>query len=623
MAGLAAFTSQAPVEQVTHATTVATNALLERRGARTALITTRGFRDVLEIGRQARPALYHLAMSRPPPLVPRNRRIEIHERVSADGQVITPLSNAEIHRVLDDVARHRVESVAVCLLFSFLSPDHESRIAEAARQRGWTVSVSSELIPEFREYERSATTVINAYVAPQVQRYIRNLDRALRSEGIRSWRIMQSNGGSLQADEARSQAVRTLLSGPAAGVTGALHTARSAWPALGESGPPRLITFDMGGTSTDVALIRNQCEVTTTGTVAGYPVHVPMLDIHTVGAGGGSIAQIDDGGALRVGPASAGADPGPACYGIGTAPTVTDANLQLGRLSPKSFLDGRMPLDRGRAKNALQGLADRSGLSVRRTAAAIVRVVNANMARAIRFISTARGHDVREYTLVCFGGAGGLHACELADDVGLRRVLVPTNPGVLSALGATCCDVTVDHSRTVMLPATPACASTLRSTIAQLSKNARADLRNNLPTGPRPAMTLHAALDLRYAGQAFELTVQYNGRLSATLKAFHRDHMRRYGHANGGAAVQIVTARVRGVATSSSPRRLRIDERTRSPRQAVVSDRAGVKGYDRDRLKAGHRMSGPALILESYSTTFVPSHWTAQVDPWGNLVIES
>jgi N-methylhydantoinase A len=597
-----------------HSTTVATNALLERRGARVALITTDGFQDVLAIGRQSRPELYNLKVERPEPLVPRERCLGVRERVSCDGEVLEELTDGEIQRVLDTIEAHDVEAIAISLLFSFLAPQHEERIATAAASRGHTVSRSSDILPEFREYERASTTAANAYVAPVMARYLGHLADASTNDGVTGVRVVQSNGGSAPAERAGRHAATTLLSGPAAGVMGALAVARQA---LSEK--PKLITFDMGGTSTDVSLIDGDFALTAESEVGGVPVRVPMIDIHTVGAGGGSIAHIDAGGALRVGPRSSGAMPGPACYGHGgTEPTVTDANLLLGRLSPEHFLGGRMPLDPAAAERALAGLGDRLSLSAREAAEAALRIVNSNMERAIRVISVERGHDPREFTLFSFGGAGGLHACDLADALRCPRVIVPRHPGVLSAWGCVTSDVVEDSSRTVMVRAEGRSPATLEQAFGELTDAARRSLAT---AGFEPGdQRIDLSADLRYVGQSFELNVPWEGDIAPTVRAFHEAHRRRYGHADERSAAEIVTVRVRATGITI-PVALEPIEEGSGTAPTPTAGPCGLRVYDRTALRAGHWIEGAALIVEDYSTTLVPTGWGLEVDPWGNLIV--
>jgi N-methylhydantoinase A len=485
------------VDVLAHGTTVATNALLERRGARTALVTTEGFRDVLEIGRQARASLYDLAARHPAPLVPRELRFTVRERMGPDG-VLVELDERSLAAAVDAVRAAVVEAVAVCLLFSFLHPEHERRVGEALRAAlpGVRVSLSVELLPEFREYERCSTTVANAYLAPALSAYLGEIEPPPL--------VMQSSGGVVDAGAAADRPAACVLSGPAAGVAGAAFVAAAG-------GFDDVLTFDMGGTSTDVAtVLGGQAQVTAESIVAGVPIRFPMVDVHTIGAGGGSIAWIDDGGALRVGPRSAGASPGPACYGRGgEEPTVTDANLVLGHLRDGAVLGGEIVLDRAAAVRALERL----GMEAREAAEGVVRVVDANMARALRVVSVERGIDPRRLALVAFGGAGPLHACALAEELGVERVLVPRASGVLSALGLAVADLRRDY----------------------IGFGAQVDL---------PGATVTRYVDARYPGQSHELTIEEGA-------DFHAAHEQRYGF-RLDAEPEIVTRRL--VASVARPR---------------------------------------------------------------------
>ncbi|MGV3721075.1 MAG: hydantoinase/oxoprolinase family protein, partial [Actinomycetota bacterium] len=436
-----------PPARIVHGSTVATNAVLERRGARAALLTTAGFRDLLEIGRQTRRELYSFTPTKPLPLIPRERCFEVRERVDKHGAVLEPLGEVELDRVLDAVVASGAESLAVVFLFSFVNPEHERRVGERAQARGLQVSLSCEVIPEYREYERASTTAANAYVAPLMDRYLARVEQRLAEWAgdapFGRLQIMQSNGGIISPDTARREAVRTVLSGPAGGVVGASRIARDA-------GFGRIVTFDMGGTSTDVALVDGWPVTSTEGSISELPIRVPMLDIHTVGAGGGSIARLDPAGGLRVGPESAGADPGPAAYGRGEAATVTDANVVVGRYDLSQILGGRLTLDADRARRAVRSVAEGPDLSPDDLAAGIIRVANVQMARAIRRVSVERGHDPRDFCLVAFGGGGPLHACDLAEETGIPTVLIPRFPGALSALGMLLTDIRKEYSRTVM-----------------------------------------------------------------------------------------------------------------------------------------------------------------------------
>lgn len=625
-----------PEVTVVHGATVATNALLERRGARTALITTAGFGDVLEIGRQTRPNLYTLHPVRPAPLVPTKWRFEVPERVDKQGTTLVPLDPDATDATIRQLLAEKVESVAVCFLFSFLNPAHErqvrERIAALGGESAPLVSLSSDVLPEYREYERTATTVVNAYVAPLMNRYLSNLEQGL---GGRRLRIMQSNGGSISAESARTLAARTALSGPAGGVVGAFEVARQA-------GISRAITFDMGGTSTDVSLCPGRVQETTEGTIAGMPLRLPIIDIHTVGAGGGSIARLDAGGALRVGPESAGSDPGPVCYGHDEAQeiTVTDANLVLGRLDADHFLGGNMTLDLERARVRMQRLARQLSLPLEATAWGVIRVANSNMERAMRTISVERGHDPRDFVLVAFGGAGPLHACELAATLRIPRVLIPPHPGVLSALGMILTDVVKDYSQTVMLRAGSAAADveTLKRLLAPLYERARTDLHAEGLDDDE--IELHPALDMRYVGQSYELTIgpgELWTRETQYIAAFHEAHRQRFSYASEGEPVEIVNLRLKALGRTAKPRFLRQPTGGLDPKAAhagykqVYFAGAGTPRasrpiytalYERQGLKPGNMVVGPAIIFQLDTTTVVPPDWAATVDGWGNLIVE-
>lgn len=614
---LAAVHGEASCE-LTLGTTVGTNALLERRGGRIALVTTAGLEDVLEIGRQARPRLYDFFVERSAPLVPASRRFGLAERVGWDGRVLERPTSTAMARVVRAVARARAEAVAVCFLFSFAHPAHEAAMARALRAAGFAVSASHEILPEFREYERTTTTVVNAYLLPVMGRYLAEVERVAGG----AVRVMQSSGGILSAQRAAREPVRTILSGPAGGVLGAQYVAELA-------GFGDVISLDMGGTSTDVALVSRALQTTCEATVAGLPVAVPMLDIHTVGAGGGSIARFDRGGALRVGPESAGADPGPICYGRGEHPTVTDAHLVLGRIAPQGFLGGEFRLDERRTREYLVRFLRRAPAALRnleRFAQGVLAVANATMEKAIRVISIERGYDPRDYTLVAFGGAGGLHACELAEALSMPRVLIPKFPGALSALGILRADVVRDFSQTIRLPVTslPVARAALQHIFAGLERRGRADLRRE--GFPAAALRIERLLEMRYIGQAYELTVPAGGDF---VTAFHRAHHRRYGYAEPGRPVEIVTVRLRVAGRTAKPELPRSRPVGRSPGAARTGEqRTYYRGrvipaaiYDRSKLRPGHRFAGPAIVTEYSATTFVPPPWQARVDEWENLLL--
>ncbi len=650
---------------IVHGMTVATNALLERRGAKTALLTTAGFADVLHIGRQNRPHLYQLSQQRPPALVPAALRLAVPERLDAMGEPLQPLDEAAVAAIAEELASTEVESLAIVYLFSFLNPAHEVRTAELIQQRlpDLPISLSSAILPEYREFERTATTVMNAYVQPLVSRYLARLETALAAVASDSdpsahhleepdsvpLRIMQSNGGIIGLQQAAHQAARLVLSGPAGGVVGAFALAQQAATANGvtEPQPPQLITFDMGGTSSDVALCPGTIPTTAESTITDLPLRLPVIDIHTVGAGGGSIASVDVGGALRVGPRSAGAVPGPVCYGRGgTEPTVTDANLILGRLDPAGFLGGSgdVHLDVEAARGALHKLGQPLGLSAEATALGVIRVVNASMERALRRVSVERGHDPRQFTLVPFGGAGGLHACELATTLGMDRIFVPPFPGVLSAYGMLVADVAHDSSHSVLRTAAELLdhPHPLRTLFDELVDKSRAVLAREGVDEP----TIDATLDLRYQGQSYELTVPLDlevesaavcladplpldrAALQAAVAAFHRAHEQRYGYAMRDEVVQVVTLRVKGSSPGNAPP-LPVEAdagadatAARLPDRAIWFDAVEATTtacYAREALRAGNQITGPALVMQYDSTVLLPADWQGEIDGQRNL----
>ncbi len=598
--------------ELIHGSTVATNALLERKGARVALVTTKGFEDVLEIGRQTRAELYNFMVKARRPLLADGLIFSVNERLNADGSVLEPLAESEVGKLIEALHAQTVDSVAVCLLHSYANPIHEDRIAQQLQNAGFAVSASHKVLPEYREFERWSTTVVNAYVTPLMARYLTKLEDGL---GGKSLKIMQSNGGSISAQRAKSAAVQTILSGPAAGVVGA--------QAIGSaSGYSRLITFDMGGTSTDVSLINGVIGTTIESTVGDFPVRLPVLDIHTVGAGGGSIVYIDSGGSLRVGPRSAGADPGPACYGKGTELTVTDANLLLGRLDPEYFLGGRMSLDLSRARNIAKDLAKRLGISVNTLVEGVVRIANANMEAAIRVVSVRRGYDPRDFALLAFGGAGGLHACDIADSLDIATVLVPEHSGVLSALGMLLADATKDYSLTILKPTAAVTEEELRARFAPLMASAHADL---LAEGFADAdIAIECSLDMRYKGQAYEITLPF---ATGYEGEFSRRHEQLYGYANPARATEIVHLRVKAIGRTSKPA---LPDAKSEPRNlpepsSVRTTHFGRRAvstpiYHRELLSPGMQGHGPALVVSGQSTTVIPSHYRFSIDGVGTLV---
>ena len=616
---------EVPSADFIHGSTVATNALLEGKGGKTALVTTMGFEDVLEIGRQNRADLYDLSMERPTPLAPWQLRFGLPERIDYTGNILDDLTPESVDALLSLLADAEVDGVAVSFLFSFLNPIHEEMLAQRLSElpNGPFISISSKILPEFREYERTSTVVVNSYVGPVMARYLTQLESVLG----RGLRIMQSSGGSITARLAADQPVRTILSGPAGGVVGAFYTGVQA-------GYPDIITLDMVGTSTDVSLCPGRIKETTAANLGGYPVSVPMIEIHTVGAGGGSIARVDAGGALVVGPQSAGADPGPACYGKGDRVTVTDANLTLGRLRPDGFLGGRMTLDQKRAEDLMSGLASGIGTSAIDTALGIVRVVNSNMERAIRAISLERGYDPREFTLIPFGGAGPMHACELAGELGIPRVLVPGHPGILSALGVAIADVVKDYSRTVMLRGDALDSERLEEEFHGMEQQARAELVDEGLNAD--SMTPRRFLDVRYVGQSFELTVDCpsligDGDLTEGISSdFYDAHLQRFGYADLELPIEVVNLRLKLELAMDKPQLEPAASQGQDSAGAVVGNAEVVFAdgpvnttlYNRDRLQTGNRIAGPALLMQLDTTIVVPPGWDGEIDPYGNLLLQ-
>jgi N-methylhydantoinase A len=655
-----------------HGTTVGTNTLLERKGARTALVTTAGFEDAIEIGRQARPKLYDFFFDRVAPLVPADLRFGLEERTASNSEILTAPSPADLQSLASGVKAKHPESIAVSLLFSFANPTNEQAIAEALKPLCVPLSISHQILPEFREYERTSTAVINAYLQPVMQRYLENLETrslamstsrvaagaspaqvratSLRMEGLGVAQrfsaakriprksalahprifVMQSTGGITALAAGAREPVRTVLSGPAGGVVGAAASARA-------SGFERIIAFDMGGTSTDVSLVEGHITTASHAEVAGLPIGVPMLDIHTVGAGGGSLARFDAAGVLRVGPESAGADPGPICYGRGLQPTVTDANLLLARLQPARFLGGDFTLDLDRTRGITKEWLKQQGspLTLEKFAAGVIRVVNATVEKAIRVVSIERGRDPRDYAIVAFGGAGGLHACALAESLHIPHVIVPALPGALSALGILVSDVVKDYSRTVLwrvsgkLP-----QAQLDREFAALKKKAAKDFQEEAWPG---RIHYQPSIDIRYRGQGYELNLPFTRNLQ---KEFEQEHHRRYGYAHPTRDVELITLRLRATirtgtihggtdALGSLPR-----AKPRGPGRARLGSLSTLKAlvlfegkklataiHSRETLKHGKRYSGPAIVTEYSATTVIPPNKRFHLDPAANLIV--
>ncbi len=652
---------------IIHGTTVSTNSLLERRGARVALVTTHGFEDLIEIGRQARPRLFDLDVHRAPPLVARRMRWGLQERTAADGSVLLRPTERELGKLKNRILRSGAESIAVCLLFSFANPENERRVLRYLRQLKVPLSISHQILPEFREYERLSTTTMNAYLMPRISVYLSRLEREagrklsipsasktrpkpaearytnnpVRSRASVRVFVMESSGGITTARQAAREPVRTILSGPAGGVAAAARLAETL-------GIRQTISFDMGGTSTDVCLFEGRPGITNETTVGGLPVAVPVIDVHTVGAGGGSLARIDSGGALRVGPESAGASPGPACYGRGgRRPTVTDANLTLGRIDPDYFLGGTFRLDQQAAEEAFRTFPNggktksstrlgtlRSPLEIAR---GIIAVANANMERALRVISVERGHDPRDFTLIAFGGAGGLQAADLARSLGIAQVIIPPNPGTFSALGILFSDTVKDISQSILMPVPygmPRARSSpfrrrlndMARRFQMLERAARIELRRD--HYPSVKTQVERQLDVRYAGQSYELTVPFSARFP---KDFEQLHRKTYGYTHGHKPLEVVNLRLRLTIPTARPRPPERAGKLAIPHidNAIVKEKNVWFGnrfhraplYDRDRLAIGAQLNGPAIIVEYSSTTAVPPGFACRVDANLNLVL--
>ena len=615
------------ISHFAHGTTVATNALIQRTGGRVAMITTAGFRDLIEIGRQVRPRIYDLKIDAPEPVVRRHLRFEVGERIGSQGEVLTPLTDEEIGRVVELVASSEVDCCAVCLLFSFLNRHHEQRIAAALRKRlpELHISLSSEVQPEFREYERFSTTVLNAFLQPKVTGYMQSLKTVLAEEARRATiGISQSAGGLMDINRASEVPIRTALSGPAAGVVGAVAVAARSFES-------NLITLDIGGTSTDVCLIENGVASMTYGRdIADFPIRLPSIDIHSVGAGGGSVAFIGPDGLLKVGPISAGAVPGPACYRRGgTKPTVSDANVILGRL-PATLVGGAMTLDKAAAADAVQPLAKRLDLGLHETALGILRIMTSNMVRAIRAVSIERGYDPRDFSLMPFGGAGGLHAVDVARELAIRKILVPLSPGILCAEGVALSDMKEGFVTTCRMPLNGDLHS-LDPVLDHLFSAARAWFETVASEGE---LEMAASLDMRYVGQNYELAVALGGNTvdipdaSTLQRRFFEEHQTRYGHFDETAPVEIVNARLIAwvIGQSLSRSRYRAAAMPEDHYMADVwFDSSGPTKTNvlaRGTLRSGQIISGPAIITQFDSTTVVPPFCAATIDDARNIVIE-
>lgn len=621
------------IKYLVHGTTVGTNAAIERKGAKTALLTTEGFRDLLELARQTRPSIYNLFKDKPEPLINRSLRKEISERLNFDGSVEVSIDREQLEKVINEIKAEDVEAVSVCFLHSYINPQHEKVVKEMLRELlpDTYVSISSEVLPEYREYERLTTTTLNSYLGPVVGRYVTKFADDVRKVGITvKPYINQSNSGVMSIETAKDNPIRTALSGPSAGVAGASYIAKLA-------GFSNVITFDMGGTSTDVSLIQDSTpKVATNKLVAGFPVQVPMTDVHAVGAGGGSIAWVDNGGLIKVGPKSAGADPGPAAYGKGGInPTVTDANVLLKRLNPEYILGGTMKVDYQAALEAVNKLSKELGLTVEEAARGVIKIVNSNMVRAIRVVSVEQGNDPRDFTLVAFGGAGALHAAEVAEELGINTVLIPENPGILCALGLLVSDIRMDFVRTNRLMANAESLPAANEALEQLENEAEKWL--DTENVPKKLCSIEKKIDMRYLGQNFELAIPLEHELNTETdlnqikKNFHQEHEKTYGYANEKEEIEFINFRATATGTVSKidihPKQEGGSDASKSiiDKREVYFEEAGgyvlTNIYERTKLKPNNIIEGPAIIEQLDSTIVIPPDWTAKIDTYNNIVL--
>jgi len=619
--GIKKYLETCPALFVIHGTTVATNTLLERKGERIALITTKGFEDVLFIGRQVRKDLYSLKGEDRRPLLPRSLCFGLEERTTAAGKVEKKISGHEFQATLDAIKAKQVKAVAVSLINSYANSLNEKCIRQKLEAENIPYCLSSDILPEHREYERTVVTAVNAYLMPVISQYLKNLEHKLQSANLR---IMQSNEGYISPEIVKAEPIRTALSGPAGGVVGAFHLGKSI-------GLNRMISFDMGGTSSDVCLIDGDIQRTNESKIGDFPVRLPIIDIHTVGAGGGSIAYVDSGGSLRVGPESAGADPGPACYGKGNLPTVTDANLMLGRLVPEFFLGGKMRIYPERSHRVLKNLATKIGKTPLETASGIVQIANANMEKATRVISIERGYDPRDFAMISFGGAGGMHAIDIASNLNIATIIVPKNAGVLSALGLLMADSIKDYSRSILKTAERTTRKEIEKHLYELQKKSIQDMKKE--GFQQEDIQIFPSLDLRYLGQSYEITLPYRPEKADHLSfipEFHKAHQRLYSYYHPERPVEIVNIRLKstGVTKKIKLKKLRKKQETPSDQALLKKQTLYYRGkkyqasaYMRERLEPGNRISGPALIVDQESTTFLPPLYSLKVDGLLNLIM--
>ncbi|MDH4219631.1 MAG: hydantoinase/oxoprolinase family protein [Candidatus Aminicenantes bacterium] len=606
---------------IIHGTTIATNSLLERKGGRIALITTKGFEDILFIGRQTRKNLYALRGEERRHLFSRSNCFGLNERTTAAGNVEKKISAQESQAILRKIKKKRIEAVAVSLINSYANPSNEKSIRQQLEKAKILFSVSSDILPEHREYERTVVTAVNAYLMPVISQYLINLENTTHHAQLR---IMQSNEGYISTEIAKAEPIRTALSGPAGGVVGAFHVGKSA-------GLRKIISFDMGGTSSDVSLVNGGIGRTNESVIGDFPIRLPIIDIHTVGAGGGSIAYVDSGGALRVGPESAGADPGPACYGKGKHSTVTDANLVLGRLVPEYFLGGNMKIYPDRSRKALNNLASQIKKSLLETASGIIQIANAGMEKAIRVISIERGFDPRDFALVSFGGAGGLHAVDIASNLRIGKVIVPKNAGVLSALGLLMADSIKDYSKSLLKTSDRLKNSELERHFLELERKSIQEMKGE--GFRKAAIKIFRFFDLRYLGQSYEITIPFRANASddlSYLSDFHKAHQKLYSYHHLQRAVEIVNIRIKAVGTTKKIKLKKYPLKESQPKRASMKTQSiyyrGRKFegsvYNRALLEPGDRISHPALVVDFESTTFLPPSYSLEVDGYLNLVIQ-
>ncbi len=591
--------------QFIHGTTVATNALLERKGAKVLLLCTKGFEDIIEIGRQNREKLYDLFLEKSKPIVQGRDRVGISERIDSSGEILKDINCDELNELVNNLDPDSYDTAAVCFINSYVNPVHESIAGKILQKLEIPVSLSSEIIPEFREYERISTTTVNSYLIPKVKDYMNSLNVKLGETEIN---VMQSNGGITTPERAGIEPVRIITSGPAGGVVGAFNIAS-------QLGIDKIISYDMGGTSTDISLCDSAIKYSTESVIDGIPIKTPMIDILTIGAGGGSIAHIDPGGALKVGPKSAGANPGPACYGTGEQPTVTDANLVLGRIVENNFLGGRMSINKGLALESIKKLNENFNIDVFKLAEMIVKVANSNMEKAIKLISVDQGYDPREFALVSFGGAGGLHACELSKNIGIKQVIFPINPGVLSALGMLFADSFKDYSKGYFLDCEDCDLNKVEEQFYLLERKAAIELKNN-------SLEFEWFIDARYKNQSHELTVKYS---SGFIGDFHKLHLTRYGFNSLNKGVEIVNIRVKAFIRRSQQTLPKISDGKKEITRDIIdvftgNRETGIICYKREDFYHGFKFNGPCIVVEETSTVYIPGGFSCRIDEYGNII---